>query len=308
MRLNNFVFLTLILLTVLLTPSCDQNESVDITSAIEANEVVHTDVEKRPQHPYGGWYCPDNFGMFPPVDIDDLAQVPVVKDRLPTKEETRNGTSLMYFEHFENLDARPLEIDLPRIARKYSNHSGMNELVIIIQAVVIGQDTVVGFRFPNGGNGSAWYDEVTFLSDQEIKDIDATSFVYFKTEVTASKGNIWEAITSTEYAKQLAERFDKKQFFQSEWMHGATTHLNFNSDSISAKGIVMTLYGSLYMQIDYNIQGFHYSEKVMVIDNRQKKTTELHVVSGPYSDEIEAKNYEWSQWIQNVKMKSEKSK
>jgi hypothetical protein len=49
-------------------------------------------------HRYGGWYCPDNLNGFPAVDIQDWDAVPVINDRLPTREEAQNGTSLMYID------------------------------------------------------------------------------------------------------------------------------------------------------------------------------------------------------------------
>ena len=35
-------------------------------------------------HQYGGWYCPDNLGGFPAVDILDWNDVPVVNGRMAT--------------------------------------------------------------------------------------------------------------------------------------------------------------------------------------------------------------------------------
>ena len=44
--------------------------------------------------------------------------------------------------------------------------SRMDELIIVIQAIVVQEDTVVGYRFANGGNGSDWLKE--FLSMQKV--------------------------------------------------------------------------------------------------------------------------------------------
>ena len=44
---------------------------------------------------------------------------------------------------------------MPKLARFYNIHSGKRELVIIIQALNISNDSIVGFRYLNGGNGSA---------------------------------------------------------------------------------------------------------------------------------------------------------
>jgi len=129
--------------------SCSQNvdidNKVDQVPKSESTKVAEkTKPKNKGMHPYGGWYCPDNFGGFPPVDIQDLDKVPVVNDRLPTKEEASNGTSLMFIDIAEFPDAKPLEMKLPRVARVYTSHSDMYELAIVIQAVIIDNDTVVG--------------------------------------------------------------------------------------------------------------------------------------------------------------------
>ena len=143
--------------------SCGQEENVaekSIESASQ-NPPSASDAELKAkaenhqkQHPYGGWYCPDNFG-FQPVNILELEQVPAIWDRLPTQEEARNGTSLIYVDSAKYPDAQVLEMELPRLAKVYMPFKEMSELIIVIQAVVIGEDTIVGYRFPSGGNGSA---------------------------------------------------------------------------------------------------------------------------------------------------------
>jgi len=109
---------------------------------------------------------------------------------LPTKEETRNGTSLMYFDTTKTPSARPLDMTVPRLARYYSEYTKKNELVIVIQAVEVEKDTVVGFRYLNGGNGSAWFGEVNFVSDNEIDNLGATPFVSFNSELDAPKEKV----------------------------------------------------------------------------------------------------------------------
>ena len=292
------------MISFVLITSCNQNKDLESQTEMTLEEET-TELTDRGQHPYGGWFCPDNVGGFPPVDIQDMDKVPVVIDRLPTKDETRNGTSLMYFDETELPDARPLKMTLPRVARIYSKHNDMKELIIVIQAVVVGKDTVVGYRYPNGGNGSAWFDEVTFLSPEQIDDLGATPFVYFNSDISASKEKIWQAITGTAHFSQLAKRFNKKSFFESDWTDQSSAHLNFESDSVKAVGIVTSLWGNLYIQIDYDYSGFHFSEKMLVIENEEKNNAQLHIVTGPYPDDIEAQTQVWENWLQEVKDLSE---
>lgn len=283
--------------------SCEQKEIVDQPEDATVEQPETTESTKgnyAEQHPYGGWYCPDNFGGFPPVDVQDLDQVPVVNDRLPTEEETRNGTSLMFFDQTEYPDARPLEMELPRLARIYSKHSEMDELIIVIQAAVAGNDTVVGFRYPSGGNGTAWFGQVTFLSDEESNAIGPAPFVYLESEISASKEKIWKAITSTSYAKNLGKKFDEKAFFDADWTEESHVQLNLEADGVRATGFVASVWGNLYLQIDYDNNGVHFSEKMLVAEKPMGHRAELHIVSGPYPNDIEAQQAVWANWLEEV--------
>lgn len=290
--------LSCLIITFAVTTACTQSKSID-----EQPEPETTASAEQKPHSYGGWYCPDNFG-FPPVDLQELDKVPVVIDRLPTKEEASNGTSLIFVDTEKYPDARPLAMKLPRVARSYTDHNGINELIIVIQAVVIGTDTVVGFRYLDGGNGSARISEVTFLSDREVADIGPTPFVYLHTDIKASREKIWEAITQTEFAKELGEKFDKKAFFASDWTDESNAHLNLDTDSVRAAGIVMTHFGNLYMQIDYDYNGFHFAEKLLIGEN-EDGSANLHIMSGPYPDDFKAQNKIWEKWVKEVKTLSE---
>lgn len=297
---DKFLFPAL-LISFILTTSCGQNEG---TTHVEKPTVEQP--KHQEPHSYGGWFCPDNFGGFPPIDVQHLDQVPVVADRLPTKEETSNGTSLMYFDPTEYPDAKPLEMALPQVARIHSKHNGINELIIVIQAAVIGVDTVVGYRFPSGGNGTAWYKEVSFLSDQEADDLGPAPMVYHSMEISASKENIWKAIAQTEYAQQLATLFDKKAFFESDWTNESGVDLRYETENERATGIVADVWGNLFVHIDYDYQGFHYAEKVLLLENAAENTCELHIASGPFPKDFEAENTVWKNWLQEVKTLSEK--
>ncbi len=298
------LFLPLLMIGLGTLTSCGQDDVSDNSNDL-TNEVEASVPKEHVAHSYGGWYCPDNFG-FPPIDIQDLDKIPVVTDRLPTKEETRNGTSLMYIDPAEYPDARPLAITLPRVARIHSRQNGLNELIIIIQAAVIGVDTVVGYRFPNGGNGSAWFREVTLLSDDEVKALGPAPMVHIHSDIHASTDKIWKAITETEYVRNLGKKFNEEAFFSSNWSNDSEVNLNFEWDDEKATGFVANVYGNLYLHIDYVRSGFHYTEKLLIGENRETGTSELHMVSGPYPQGVEAQTRIWEKWFQEVKRKSEK--
>ncbi len=305
---NNISILMALMIAFVSIVACDQQDEI-ITDEIktEVAEEEPTASKYDEKHPYGGWFCPDNLGGFPPMDIQNLGELNVISNRLPTKEETNNGTSLIHVDIEKYPDARPLDIDLPRLAWSYSGHIERNELVIVIQAIVVGEDTVVGFRYPTGGNGSAWLAEVTFLSDQEVDEIGSTPFVHLTSEVNASKEEIWKAFTGTAFAQKLGERFDQKEFFESEWTADSKAHLNYDADGKKGIGIVFNFWGNVYMQIDYDFNGFHFSEKLLIMENAEEGTTEIQLVSGPYPDDFEAQQVNWTNWPDEVKELSEGS-
>ncbi len=118
---------------------------------------------------YSGWYCPDNVRGFPPVDIKSWAKVPVVNGRLPTYEETQNGKSLIYYDSTKNPDAKAYSMHLPRLASFFCSYTNKTETVIVIQLVQTATDTVAGYRFVTGGNGTSNFRDLHFFTDEEIK-------------------------------------------------------------------------------------------------------------------------------------------
>ena len=275
-----------------------------VVGSIHQSVQAQSDATKKEPHRYGGWYCPDNFG-FVPVDIQHLDEVPAVENRLPTQEELQDHKSLINVDTEKYPDARALEMDLPRVARIYSEHKGMSELIIVIQAIVVTGDTVVGYRFPNGGNGSAWMSDVTFLSENEVDDMGAQPFFYTRSVLKASKEEIWKAITETKYAKQLGEDFDQQEFFSSEWTADSKAYLSLDTGVEKASGYVGTVFGNAYLHIDYNRDGFHYSEKMLMVENHDDNTTELFVASGPFPDNFKKHKSNWQSWFDEVRKASE---
>lgn len=300
---NRFLIATFIFIAIILISCSPQHTAIENAEVSDRESGTPASKKDEP-HQYGGWYCPDNFG-FVPVDIQELDAVPAISDRLPTQEELRDHKSLIAIDTEKYPDARALEMDLPRVARIYSDRKGMSELIIVIQAIIVSEDTVVGYRFPNGGNGSAWLSEVTFLSQAEVAEFGAQPFYYSKSVLQASKEEIWRALTRTDHFQKLGEKFDKQAFFAGEWRSDAQAHLNLESDGERATGHVGTLFGNVYLHIDYDLDGFHYSEKLLMMENQEDHSTELHLASGPYPEDFERQKSNWNEWVQAVKKVSE---
>ena len=282
--------------------SCAQEETTNevVETKVNSDETLKAKAEQyKKQHRYGGWYCPDNFG-FAPVDIQLLDQVPAISDRLPTEEEARNGSSLMYIDTTEYPEAYALEMDLPRTAKIYSSHKGMSELIIVIQAVVIGEDTIVGYRFPSGGNGSAWLGQISFLSDGELEELGSQPMIYKKTEIKASKEEIWKFFTQSEYAQELGERFTEEEFFSADWTGESGTHLYLGTNDTTARGWVSNHFGNIYLHIDYMINGQHYAEKMLIGNPNDEGYAELHFAAGPYLQDASAQDQAWDELVSEI--------
>jgi hypothetical protein len=284
--------------------SCEQRET-HIESEAEPSAEIQT-AKSVSIHNYGGWYCPDNLNGFPPVSVSEYASVPSINGRMSTQEETRNGSSLMYFDPAEYPTAKPLDMIMPRLANYYSNITKQNELVIVIQAVAIDKDTVVGFRYLNGGNGTSWFNEVSFLSPDEIDELGSTPFVFLEAEISASKEKVWAIIAKTEYAKSLGKRFGQEEFFKSEWSPNSRVKLNFEGVQEKANGSIMTLFGNIYLQINSDFDGRQSVEKILIMDNEEGSDASIQIVFGPISEDFETQKKNWEEWLQKVKTDSEK--
>ena len=301
---EQFAF-TLLSILILLN-SCGQDLNTETNNPKKDSAEVQTE-EELPYdepHQYGGWYCPDNFG-FEPVDVSDLSTVPVVQDRMPTQEETRNGTSLMYLPPEKFPDAKPLDIQLPALARVPIPYGDFNELAIIIQAFVAGKDTIVGYRFPNGGNGSAWYGQVDFLTEDEANALEAAPFYYEEIEVSATKAEIWKAFTKTDLAKELGKKSKRKEMYNSEWSDEFNLNIEYEIDGETAIGYVSSLWGNLYMHIDYFKNGRHASTKMLVMQDPISYKSKIVFVTGPFPEDLDKQNEYWKDWLHQLKENSE---
>lgn len=296
------IWLIFLLLQCTMVASCAQQE-VELKNEEPPMQVEIPDNSKP--HPYGGWSCPDNVYGFPAVDLAEWEKVPVVNGRLPTLEETENGSSLMYFDSDEIPSARPLDMEMPRLARYYSKYTKKNEMVIVIQAVEAEGDSVVGFRYLNGGNGSAWFHEVDFLTEEEVNALEPTPFVSKEMIIDAEPWKVWRVLINPEINEEVYPVVDDQVRLRSNWLlHSPVTyrHPLFQEAAI---GEITALWVNMYMQIDYNIDGFHYTQKFLMLYDKAGEGTKFKVIAGPYGDQINRQNEVWDDWLNKVKELSE---
>jgi hypothetical protein len=65
------------------------------------------------------------------------------------------------------------------------------------------------------------------------------------------------------------------------------------------------VFGNYYLHIDYDRDGFHYSEKLLMIENHEDKTTEFFFASGPYPGDFEKQKSDLDSWVAAIKKSSE---
>ena len=125
--------------------------------------------------------CPDDTS-FPPISINSWDKIRVVNGRLPTYEETKNGTSIHHYGEKKNPDVKPYHMILPKLAyydngptklvfdSKTGKEIMQPEVVVVIQVVKTSTDTVVGYRYLSGGCGGGKFHKFHFLTDEEVRD------------------------------------------------------------------------------------------------------------------------------------------
>lgn len=178
MKKNNYLFVVLISLSLIM--SCNDNK---ISNVSVNNEIVYPPKQKveyssEAYNSTKGYYnngeiikefdCPDDKN-FPPVDVKSWKKIPVVNDRLPTYEETTNGTAIFHYGEKKNSVVKPFYMSLPKLAYITNPLTNLNEIVIVIQIVQTANDTIVGYRYLTGGCGGSLFHNFNFLTDNELK-------------------------------------------------------------------------------------------------------------------------------------------
>lgn len=306
MKNKTFKLLTVLVLTTFI--ACSQDNTT-VESTAEQNKVEQTEEAVYPQqkpHNYGGWYCPDNLNGFPAVDIKDWKNVPVINGRMATKEEAQNGVSLIFVDKAEYPNAKPLDLKMPKLARYYNYSSKKEEIVIVIQAINIQNDSIVGFRFLNGGNGSSHLSDVTFLSDKEAESISNSRFVTLNIKINATQLEIWEVLTASEYNETLQPIYDKENRLKADWNKTSKINFKYLKGGAITSEYAANLFGNQYIQIDCELGNYQYVEKFLLLENDQTHITELKIVCGPYEADYDAQKIILTNWAEEVKALSEK--
>lgn len=272
---------------------------------VKENGKQKEEIIQKPTHQYGGWYCPDNLNGFPALNLKKWKNAPVINGRLPTEEEAKSEKSLIFVDTNIYPYAKAMDIELPKLAKFYNDYSKKTEVVIIIQAIEIEGDSIVGFRFLNGGNGSAHYKEVTFISENEIATISNAQFVSFEVNINASDDKVWEVMTQSKFTTKLQPIFDLKNHLTKEWKIKSNINYNYASIENMTSDYADKLFGSWYIQNDYLINNIGYVDKFLLLRDEKTNQTKLKIVCGPFNQDFETQQFVLLQWSEKVKELSE---
>lgn len=302
MKNKSLLLIGLLCLTTLM--SCSQNNATD-ENVTQKTAIKESKPQEEP-HQFGGWYCPDNLNGFPAVDLANWDKVPVVNGRMATKEETQTEASLIFVDPEKYPDAKSLDITMPKLARFYNHNTKKEEIIIVIQAINVSGDSIVGFRYLNGGNGSARIEEVKFLSENEIKNISSTRFVAQEIVINATQKEIWEVLTNPSYFKTLQPIFDTENILDNDWIKSSKVNFKYPFGGAITSDYAGNLYGNQYVQIDYEMEDYQYVEKFLLLEDEDKHNTTLQITCGPYGNDFETQKSIINTWAIKVKELSEK--
>lgn len=266
------------------------------------SEEVHASITKLDKkvavkpHRFGGWYCPDNLNGFPPVDLRNWHQVPVIEGRMPTKEETRTEKSLIYVDKSQYPSVKAFDIKLPQLASYFCEQSNRIETIIVIQAFTVENDTILGYRFLNGGNGSAHWNDVEFNFNPSA-DSSAKKFVTYDLEINALQDSIWQVITDKGYSELFERCFKENQYYQPNWRFNTNVNFFYKGNETQTSAYADLLYGSFYIQNNYE----DYAEKILLLEDPKTKKTTLKIVCGPFNLDYEVQQDIVQKWALKVK-------
>ncbi|MFT5723511.1 MAG: hypothetical protein ACI9JN_000625, partial [Bacteroidia bacterium] len=157
-----------------------------------------------------------------------------------------------------------------------------------------------------GGNGSAYLNEVKFLSDNEIDRIPSSRFVRLNLKINATKAEVWDVLTKPEYNKALQAIYDSDHNLQTNWNTSTEYNFKYLNGGIVTRSFAGNLYGNQYIQMDWVLGDYQYVEKFFVGEDKETKTSDFVIVCGPYGDDFETQKNILNNWAQKVKELSEK--
>lgn len=293
MKIRKLNLLLALCLTSLI--ACSQNQENEHKKTEKASKQTN----KTVHHDFGGWYCPDNLNGFPAVNLKDWKSVPVVSGRMPTKEETQKGASLIFVDSTEFPNASALKINLPQLAIYQSPYTKREEIIIVIQALVVGSDSILGFRYLNGGNGSARINEVSFIKENEIELPSSAQFVVLDLNINAKAKKVWEVLLKPEHTRSLIPNSSNEA-----WPKTSKVNFYYSGSGKLTNAYANLLFGNHYAQNDYD--SLHYSEKFLLLEDQESGYTELKIVCGPFGDDYDKQKKEIIAWSEKLKTLSEK--
>jgi hypothetical protein len=122
-------------------------------------------------------------------------------------------------------------------------------------------------------------------------------------KINAPASKVWQVLTDPQFAKILGNEFDQNAYQESDWKLGSKVYFKYAPDKIVATGIILKLQEDKLIQVDYDFDGFLYSEKYTLSSNIN--TTILQLDAGPYTSDYEQQIVVWNNWMLKVKALSE---
>lgn len=298
--MNHQTFKVALLFCLISLISCSQEDKKTKNDVAKVTNNKKQTKKSKP-HNYGGWYCPDNLNGFPPVDIENWKNIPVINGRMATKEEVQTEASLIFVDLKKYPKAKPLNIEMPKLAKFYNESSRREELIIVIQALNIDNDSIVGFRYLNGGNGSARLNEVKFLAEEEINLIPKSKFVSLSITIDATQDLVWKTIREKANKEKLESTFNKDKKLKNDWRKKTNLNFYYANSGMQTAEYADLLFGCYYIQNDY----LQHNQKFLLREDEKTKQTELKIVCGPFNNDFETQKTILSNWAKKVKELSE---
>lgn len=302
MKSKTFKVLALISITSFIACSLNSKTDDSVKGTVNVLELTKDDQEIEP-HRYGGWYCPDNLNGFPAVDIAKWKNVPVINGRMATKEETQSEASLIFVDAEKYPNAKPLDMKMPKLATYYNRNTAREDLIIVIQALNISNDSIVGFRFLNGGNGSARLNEIELIAEQEAGVVLASRFISFDVEINTNQNAVSKVLTDPKHSNTFQPIFDKNNSLTENWRKNSNINFHYSNTGKSTAAYANMLYGCFYVQNDYS--NLNYTEKILLLEDEETQKTTMKISCGPYATDYEAQKVVLKNWAAKVKEISE---
>jgi hypothetical protein len=295
---------TLAIVGFVLLSACTSEKKIDKQQIQEPVKTAQK-IKTNEPHQYGGWYCPDNLFGFPALDINNWQTAPVIKNRLATKEEVQTEAALIYIDRNKYPNAKAIKNDLPKLATYNNPYSKRKDIIIVIETISVQEDSIAGFRFLNGGNGSAHLRDIHFLSEEEINQLPKGKFFAHKISINTPQKNIWNVLTNDAFWKSFQKNSNPIDAEEAEKRKNTNFNFIYNKAGKNASRYGTKLFGNYYIQNDYLEN--NYTEKVLVLENEDTKSSEMIMLFGPFGVDYPKLEKTLTEWSKEVKRLSELS-